>query len=133
MVQAWSVATGQRGVMNGTLALHPSSVGGALIVLNILGNREAQIFEVLQSAPNLGPMGFDLSPDVFEGRLGSEPIVRYWQIVLKKSANKSFGMDRRDWRARGLFGAQASFRAGGRISFASFRRFWAVAARRNSS
>jgi hypothetical protein len=34
-------------------------------------------------------------------------------------------------QARGLAGAQAGFRAGGRISFASFRRFWAVAARRN--
>jgi hypothetical protein len=28
---------------------------------------------------------------------------RSWQIVLKKSANKSFGMDRRDRRARALW------------------------------
>jgi hypothetical protein len=33
----------------------------------------------------------------------------------------------------GLSGAQAGFKAGGRINFASFRRFCAVAARRNSS
>ena len=53
-------------------------------------------------------------------------------IVLKKSATEPFGMveeTRRAW----LAGAQAGLRAGGRISFASFRRFWAVAARRNSS
>jgi hypothetical protein len=35
--------------------------------------------------------------------------------------------------ARQFFSAQAGTGAGGGINFASFRRFWAVAARRNSS
>jgi hypothetical protein len=46
-------------------------------------------------------------------------------------------MSRQGWceerGARGLAGAQAGCNVGSGISFASFRRFWAVAARRNSS
>ena len=51
--------------------------------------------------------------------------------ALDRRTNRSGWIE--ETGARGLSGAQAGFRAGGRISFASFRRFWAVAARRNSS
>ena len=43
------------------------------------------------------------APLCFVSKANQKVCGRFWRIVLKKSANKSFGMDRRDRRARALW------------------------------
>ena len=47
VVHAWSVATGHRRVMHGGLAAHPRRVDGAFVVLDVLGDAEAQVLHVV--------------------------------------------------------------------------------------
>ena len=58
---------------------------------------------------------------------------RLWRIVLKKSAALAVLGWCEESGAREFVCSQAGIGAGSGISFASFRRFWTVAARRNSS
>jgi len=64
--------------------------------------------------------------------LGKPANVRFAPIVLKKSARELLGWYE-EASVRQFVSGQAGIGAGSGINFASFRRFWTVAASRNSS
>ncbi len=54
VVHAGAVAAGHRGVVHGGLAAHPGGVDRALLVLDVLGDTEAEILHVLHGARHVG-------------------------------------------------------------------------------
>jgi hypothetical protein len=54
VVHARPVAAGHRGVVHGGLAAHPCGVRGAGLVLDVLGDAEAQVLHVLHRTGDIG-------------------------------------------------------------------------------
>ena len=50
MVQAGAVAAGQGGVVHGLLAVHPGGVRDAVLILDVLGDAEAEALKILAAA-----------------------------------------------------------------------------------